>query len=389
MNADPVSTAPRPPSSFDSSCVSFPRGAALVAVFLGLAALSACGDEETDPFEGRLTLDEACDIDNDFAGTGGVPRDGIPALSDPEMVPATSSTGLDYLEPESRVVGFMVGSQAYAVPHNILWHHEIVNLAVGDQLLAVTYCPLTGSPMVFDRSGVDGAELGVSGLIYFNNLIMFPRGSEIDLIPQMMAGNECLERIDLQLSQWPAVEMRWDAWQERHPNSLVVSENTGRPDFSYTENSYPYGNYEVLDAPFLFPMPTLDSRRPPKERVLGAPPSPDDPGIALPFRALEQLSGEHAVVEIEYEGAPAVALWSDGPRGGMIYRPRTRGGETVTLEADAQGFVDAETGSRWSLSGTALSGELGGRELVPVERAFVAFWGAWSAYYPDTRLWTQ
>ena len=66
------------------------------------------------------------------------------------------------------MVGFLVDGAAFAVPHNILWYHEVANLSLpdaGGQIdLAVTYCPLTGSALVFDRAVVGGAEFGVSGL---------------------------------------------------------------------------------------------------------------------------------------------------------------------------------------------------------------------------------
>lgn len=370
-----------------SSCS--PRSAAaLLGALLIPIALSACSDDTgVDPEDQGPTLAELCDLDNRWV-TAGAARDGIPSLSNPPLVAATDSEGLDYLTPESRVVGLVVQGEAYAVPHNILWKHEIVNLDVGGERLAVSYCPLTGSSLVFDRSVIGGAELGVSGLIYQNNLIMFERGTETVIWPQMLAGDRCLESRQV-LPRWPAVEMTWAAWQDQHPDSRVVSENTGFDDFVYTEDGYPYGNYEDPTAPFLFPMPALDPRRQPKERVLGAPETADDPGIVFPFGALEEVPGPFAVVEATYEGTPAVVLWSDEARGGMMYRPETESGEPVTLEATDSGIVDQETGSLWRIDGEADSGDRRGQKLVPVTRAFTAFWGAWAAFFPDTRLWTE
>ena len=43
--------------------------------------------------------------------------------------------------------------------------------------LAVTYCPLTGSSIVFDRTSVRGVEFGVSGLLFQNNLVKYERSS--------------------------------------------------------------------------------------------------------------------------------------------------------------------------------------------------------------------
>ena len=102
----------------------------------------------------------------------GAARDGIPALTDPTLVPVGDAK-TDYLLGTDRVIGLEVAGEYIAIPHNILWWHEIVNL--NDVGLAVTYCPLTGSSMVFDRAAAEGAELGTSGLLFKNNLVMYDR----------------------------------------------------------------------------------------------------------------------------------------------------------------------------------------------------------------------
>ena len=88
--------------------------------------------------------DLSCSIASSQIFNGGPGKDGIPALTNPEFV-QTNQSGLSYLRDDDRVVGFLVEDQAYAVPLNIFWWHEIVNLDVGDTHLAITHCPLTGS----------------------------------------------------------------------------------------------------------------------------------------------------------------------------------------------------------------------------------------------------
>ena len=58
----------------------------------------------------------------------------------------------------------------------------------------------------------------------------------------------------------------------------------------------------------------------------------------------------------------------------------------MTLEVRSTGIYDVETGSRWSVEGRAVEGALAGETLEPVEEAYVAFWGAWAAFFPDTGL---
>ena len=147
----------------------------------------ACGDGGILP-DGDLTaLCEALRPEL----ISGAARDAIPALTDPRLVGVGDPT-TNYLRGTDRVIGLEIAGEYIAVPHNILWWHEIVNFnEVG---LAVTYCPLTGSSMVFDRTAAGGAELGVSGLLFRNNLVMYdrsPSGVVETLWPQMLAGGRC------------------------------------------------------------------------------------------------------------------------------------------------------------------------------------------------------
>jgi len=88
-------------------------------------------------------------------------------------------------------VGVVVGDEAMAIPHNIFWHHEIVNLNTSGEQLTVSYCPLTGSSLAFDRGAVNGQEFGVSGLLYKNNLVMWNRTAEESLWVQMEGEAGC------------------------------------------------------------------------------------------------------------------------------------------------------------------------------------------------------
>ena len=68
--------------------------------------------------------------------SGGPPKDGIPAILEPEFVPADKA---GYLEPDDQVIGVVIGNQARAYPIKILNWHEAVNDTVSDQPLVVTF----------------------------------------------------------------------------------------------------------------------------------------------------------------------------------------------------------------------------------------------------------
>ena len=153
--------------------------------------------------------------------------------------------------------------------------------------MAITYCPLTGSPLGYDRNSIGGDRLGVTGLLFMNNLVMYNRGTPESLFPQMLSEARCGAQVGRRIDRFPIYEMTWGGWKSLYPNTTVVSSDA---NISRDYTQYPYGDYESLSTNrFLYPdMPTLDPRRLPKERVLGLP-STDagEPGIAFPFLALE------------------------------------------------------------------------------------------------------
>ena len=312
-------------------------------------------------------------------------RDGIPALTDPDLV-SRDSPLVEYLLPRDRVIGLEIAGEYIAVPHNILWWHEIVNF--NDVGLAVTYCPLTGSSMVFRRDVAQGAEFGVSGLLFKNNLVMFDRaavGGEDSLWPQMLAGAFCGPKEGNQLSMFPAIEIEWEDWQALHPDTRVVSGNTG---FSRTYTLYPYGSYEVENNDLtLVPLETLDGRRPPKERVLGIP-FANGGGIAFPFGALREVGDLAVVHTVLGDGTEnsAVVFWDSGAAAAMAFQPSTLT-QDLTFEVRDGVFVDVETGSQWSVEGRALSGALQGERLPVIAEAYVSFWFAFSTFFDRPEVW--
>ncbi len=323
----------------------------------------------------------------------GAARDGIPALTNPELV-SPDANSLGFLSPTDRVIGLEINGEFVAVPHNILWWHEIANF---DEFgLAVTYCPLTGSSMVFDRAGANGAEFGTSGFLFNNNLVMFDRTAvegEDSLWPQMLAGAFCGPSEGKRLKLFPHVEMEWEDWLALHPDTRVVSSETGFPR-DYT--LYPYGVYERLDNDAtLADIKIMDDRRPIKERVLGIPFN-DGGGIAFPFGALRDASvGGLTVVHTvlgdpdaaeggQGGGEPVMVFWDAGAASAVAFVPTDA---TQTFEVRNGAFVDVETGSEWDIEGKAISGPLEGDRLQVMPEAYVSFWFAFAQFFATPVLW--
>lgn len=201
-------------------------------------------------------------IDLDDLLSGGPPKDGIPALTDPAFIPAEKA---EFLTDHDRVVGLIVKGQAKAYPIKILNWHEVVNDSIGKKPVAVTWCPLTRSAVAFDRQ-VDGEvlEFGVSGLLYNSNVAMYDRNHS-GLWSQLKMGGLTGKLSSQALKELPAVVTTWEDWQKRHPQTLVLSPKTG-----YQRNYHrdPYQSYHT-SRETMFPVKSRDARLAPKDLVIG------------------------------------------------------------------------------------------------------------------------
>jgi hypothetical protein len=351
-----------------------------------LLAVGACGGDEPGVLTGPTTPPDEItgDWDPSFLADAGVGRDGIPALTDPTFLPVEPRIdATSYFRPTDRVIAYWSAGEWLVIPHNIMWRHEIVNLT--DAI--ITYCPLTGSALAFARNSAGGAEFGVSGLLYNANLVLYDRTQPNEsLWPQMLGEARCGPRSGQALTRLPIFEMTWEAWIELHPDSkiLALTPDMLEPGFYFFN---PYGDdYDDPDNGDYLGMPMrLDERRPPKERVLGIPDGAGG-GLAFPFLAMAAV-GELAVFDFEHEGEPAVVLWDASRQSAMAFRSQL-GGQAATFSVTAGGFLDDATGTVWAVDGTAMEGAGGGtnRTLAPITDAYVAFWGAWAAFHPQTEL---
>ena len=354
------------------------------ALLVAAVLIGACSDGGTGP----QTRDISCGtLDLSLLADGGVGRDGIPAITDPIFVSVDVASQTSYLTDASRVIGVFFDGEWLAVPHNIMYQHEIVNLNGVDQDIAVSYCPLTGSALAFDRSGVGGAEFGVSGLLYQANLILYDRNApDESLWPQMFGQARCGPRDGQVLERHAVVETTWGGFKTLHPTGRVIGLSPADAD-QYNFNPYG-GGYEVAtNADFLgYPIPR-DSRRLPKERVLGIPAAGGSAPVAFPFDAMTS-QGAFYVAEFEHGGAPAAVFWDADKQAAVAVRP-VIDGQPLTFSIQADGIYDNETGSRWNVAGESTFGTHQGRSLERMAEAYVAFWEPWAAFNEGTTLYLE
>ncbi len=321
--------------------------------------------------------------------SGGPPKDGIPAIDRPRFETAEAADA--WLEEREPVIVLAIGEDVRAYPLRILIRHEIVNDIVGGRPVAVTYCPLCNTSLVFDAT-VKGKRLdfGTTGRLRHSDLVMYDRPTETWW--QQASGEAIVgELTGTVLDFLPANTVSWEMAKKLHPGLRVLSRDTGFPA-AYGAN--PYVGYDSRSTPYApFFSQELDPRFPALERVaaigLGD-------GWAAPF---SELAKTH-VAQGEAGGRPFVVFWAAGvasavdagriPRGRDVGATaafdRRLGDRTLTFEWRDGEYRDAETGSSWDFAGRATRGPLEGEHLVPIAHGN-HFWFAWAAFRPDTEVW--
>ena len=184
----------------------------------------------------------------DFADimSGGPPKDGIPSIDDPSFVALAGAAELPGTEP---VIAVSLNGDARAYPLRILIWHEIVNDTVGGVPVAVTFCPLCNSAIVFDRR-LDGRVLdfGTTGKLRNSDLVMYDRQTESWW--QQFTGTGIVgEMTGRVLAMLPSRTESMDRFRARHRDGKVLVPSPGvvRP-----YGTTPYGGYDSADRPFLY-----------------------------------------------------------------------------------------------------------------------------------------
>ena len=178
--------------------------------------------------------------------SGGPPKDGIPAITGPNFISVSEESRLGDREP---VITLEIdGEMPRAYPIRYLTWHEIVNDVVGDIPVAVTFCPLCNSGMVFDRRvGEDVLEFGVSGKLRNSDMIMFDRQTE-SWWQQAIGTGIVGHYTDIELVQLPSWMESWAEYKARNPEGAVMDQpGSARP---YGRN--PYVSYDSSRRPFLY-----------------------------------------------------------------------------------------------------------------------------------------
>lgn len=275
-------------------------------------------------------------VDPDKIISGGPPKDGIPSIDKPKFVSVEEAD--KWIQDNELVLAIIYKGVKRVYPLQIMVWHEIVNDNIAQDPLLITYCPLCGSGIAYERK-INGEEVefGTSGKLYNSNLVMYDR--KTDTYWTQIDGLAVVgELTGTRLTPVSIDTVVWRDWKKSNPESLVLSQDTG---FERAYGKDPYGSY--YETSFLFfPVENRDDRVHPKTVVFGIKVD----GIFKAYK--EEDLKELKVIEDTVNGIK-IKVERDGA--GVVKIINTVTGEEIVKERD--------------------------------------FWFAWYAFHPDTQLYTK
>lgn len=330
-----------------------------------------------DPrFRAFLSADTFSRIRLDQVDWGGVAPDGIPPLDRPGVESVAQASR--WLKDRHVVFGVVVSGEARAYPKRILAWHEMARDRVGGVDIALAYCTLCGAAIPYETA-LDGAArtFGTSGLLYRSNKLMYDR--ETGTLWSALTGRALVgpgAREDRALRKLPVVTTTWGEWRETHPETTVLSIDTGH-DRDYREGAA-YREY-FRSRDLMFEVPVRDDRLALKDEVVVVPRGGDHRAapVAIDVRRLRR----DRVLVVPVGDDDVVLVTS--PRGAT--RAYDAGGRGFAATDDPAVVVDSGA-IRWRVLESGLHAEDGSGAVLPRRASHRAFWFGAYAQWPDLEL---
>lgn len=315
---------------------------------------------KTHPGNMRIRLEEIV--------WGGVPAlNGIPSLDNPQLIAAADA---DYLKPDDLVFGVSINGDARAYPLRIMGWHEMFNDVIGGKPVALAYCTLCGSGILYDTS-VEGEDepfvFGSSGLLYRSNKLMYDQQTHSlwnQFTGEPVTGE--LAHSGIRLKTLPVAITTWQDWRAANPETRVLSLETGfRRDYG---SGVVYNDY-FASPDLMFPALVREGQAPrQKDYVFGM----RDTGVsrAWPLSAFV----DQPVINDRFGEQPVVLI---GDAKGRTVRAYVRADQTFT--SDGTGLSNGS--EAWTVTEAELRGPAG--EKLPRLPGHIAYWFAWDGYLGD------
>jgi hypothetical protein len=222
------------------------------------------------------------------------------------------------------------------------------------------------------QTEVDGVhhELGTSGFLYRSSKLMYDHATKS--FWSTLQGKPVVGPLvgkDIKLNQRYLVTTTWGDWKKRHPDTTVLSLNTGhRRDYG---EGVAYRDYFSTDK-LMFTVSALDKRLLNKDEVLVFRNDEEQLAIAIKFLAKQRIY--HDTI-----GDQNIVVLADAYGTSRAYDANEVSFESWNGNDQA---IDSN-GLRWKVLEEALTS--GDRKLRRMPSHNV-FWFGWVSQFPETRL---
>ncbi|MAG48034.1 hypothetical protein CL617_05490 [archaeon] len=264
-------------------------------------------------------------------------KDAIPSIDNPKYISVEEAD--KWIKDNELVLALTYKNVERVYPLQILVSHEIVNDFIAGDAILITYCPLCGSGIAYERT-INGevVEFGTSGKLYNSNLVMYDRKTE-SYWTQIDGDAIVGELTGMELKEISIDTVAWRDWKKLHKDSEVLSRDTG---YAKSYGSNPYGGYFEDDF-IWFPLENEDTsnRIRPKDVVFGI--EIDGKSIAYTENSIISSNG---LIEDTFNG---VNIKVERSEDGIVKITNLDSGEEIIKERD--------------------------------------FWFAWFAFHPESKLY--
>ncbi|MHA2251686.1 MAG: DUF3179 domain-containing (seleno)protein [Candidatus Kariarchaeaceae archaeon] len=313
-------------------------------------------------------------------------RDDIPSIDKPKFVSIDSADS--YIDDDDLIIGVQINDKVVGYPHKMLREHEVINDHSRTDGLAVTYCPLTGSGLIYSGDQLNKSEIGVTGILFENNLVFYDRQTD-SCFSQFLSIGISGARRGQQLKYQPTIETTWETWKQLYQESEVLSIETGFPDSWYEDN--PYALYETSTST-RYPSSFLTGAEPynlfhPKMKTLVI--EMNNQTYLFPYDELAKMP----VSSHRIDNQEIIIVYDKSHNIAIPYLDQNYSFELFEMSSQKEksfGLLTLQDGTNsiWNIKGETISGPNLGKQLTQAPN-FYAYWFAASTFFPDAQIFVN
>lgn len=294
----------------------------------------------------------------------------------PYESPVFGSAAEVMVDADDKVLAVAIAGDARAYPIRTMGYHHIVNDTVGGVPIAVTYCTLCHTGMVWNR--MLGGRLLRFRLAGINNGNALLRDEETSSIWQQSTGDAIFGPLKGQhLELVRSNELSFALWRTEQPQGRIL-----KPYAAYA-SEYDPKEWESHVEKTRTVVDTSKSGINPHQLMLGV--SAAGEYRAYPVSAIlaegliqDRIAGEPVLLVLGPDHASIRVF--DGELDRRSFR--------FAKSSDGTAITDLETGSTWNFRGCAVQGTMAGRCLKEKD-AHKDYWFDWMNHYPGSSVYKE